>query len=387
MPKLTKLFVDGLAAGQRDRVVLDSELTGFGVRVWPSGRKTFVLWYRNAAGRARKLTLGPHGPLTVEQARRQAAAALSAAIQGQDPAAEKLERRRVVSVAELAERYMREHARTRKKASSAGMDARLLEKILLPRLGQARITAVARADVARLHQELSGTPVLANRVLALASKMFSLAEKWELRPDGSNPCRHVERFREVGRERFLSGEELARLGQALDHAEGREHPSALLALRLLILTGARRNEILSLRWSEVDSERGALRLADSKTGPRIVPLGGPALELLARAPRLAGNPFVCPGEKAGGHFVGLQKVWERLRLEAGLADARIHDLRHGFASVAAAANMGLPLIGKLLGHARAATTARYAHLSLDPLRAASDEVARRIVEAMGRRTA
>ena len=228
------------------------------------------------------------------------------------------------------------------------------------------------------------TPYQANRVLALLSKVFNLAERWGLRPDGSNPCRHVERYPEKRRERYLSAEELARLGEVLTEVEraSEEPASAIAAIRLLILTGCRRNEVLSLRWEEVDFERSLLLLADSKTGRKAVPVGAPTLALLAELPRLEGNPHVLPGEKAGAHFVGLAKVWQRIRKQAGLEDVRVHDLRHSFASVGAGAGLSLPIIGKLLGHTQAATTQRYAHLAADPVRQAADRISEEIAAAM-----
>jgi integrase len=216
--------------------------------------------------------------------------------------------------------------------------------------------------------------------------MFNLAERWGLRSDGSNPCRHVEKFKEKKRERFLSSEELSRLGNVLAKAEqgGKELPSVIMAIRLLILTGARLSEILGLRWEWVDFEQGCLRLPDSKTGAKLIPLSRPAYEILENAPRLVGNPFVIPGAKEGEHLVNLNKPWRRIRKLAGLKNVRLHDLRHSFASVAASSGMGLPMIGALLGHKEVATTQRYAHLANDPLKAAADMVAEKITEAMNK---
>ena len=204
---------------------------------------------------------------------------------------------------------------------------------------------------------------------AILSKMFNLAELWGLRPDGSNPCRHIKKYKEERRERFLSAAELRRVGAVLAEmeAEGMEMASALIAVRLLILTGCRLGEILTLKWAYVDFDAGVLDLADSKTGAKVVYLGQPAVDVLCTAPRLPGNPWVIWGKKPGTHLYGLQDVWERVRARAELTDVRIHDLRHTFASAAVAAGQGLPMIGKLLGHTQVATTARYTHLAADPL--------------------
>jgi integrase len=227
-------------------------------------------------------------------------------------------------------------------------------------------------------------PGAANRVLALLSKMFNLAERWGLRPDGSNPCRHVERYRENQRERFLSPEELGRLGDVLRDVErdAIEPPSVVAAIRLLILTGARRSEILRLRWEHVDLERGVLRLPESKTGERVLYLNPPAVEVLSRLEQR--GPWVLPTASGTGP-VSLSNPWTRIRDRAGLANVRVHDLRHSFASVGAGAGLGLPIIGKLLGHTQAATTQRYAHLADDPMRQASEVIGQRIAAALDRK--
>jgi len=241
-----------------------------------------------------------------------------------------------------------------------------------------------RQDIAKLHHELGDTPYQANRTLALLSKFFDWAEKRGLRPDGSNPCRHIEKYREGRRERFLSQAELARLGDTLREAEQVKScsPWVIAAVRLLTLTGARLNEILSLQWEHVSEEHECLMLPDSKTGRKAIHLNAPALALLQSIPRLEGNPFVICGERAGRHLVNIEKPWRRIRKAAKLDDVRLHDLRHSFASVAASGGQSLVVIGKMLGHSQPATTARYAHLADDPVKAASDAVGRHIAAAM-----
>ncbi len=230
---------------------------------------------------------------------------------------------------------------------------------------------------------MRGIPGGANRTLALLSKMFNLAELWGLRPDGTNPCRHVERYRERKIQRFLSDEELARLGNALERAERDDLAScsAIAAIRLLIYTGCRSSEILGLRWEHIDQQRNLLRLPDSKTGARIVPLNAPALAVLSQLER-NGFPWVLPGRRPRSHLVNLSKPWDSIRKLARLHGLRLHDLRHSFASVGASSGLGLPMIGKLLGHTQAATTQRYAHLADGPLRKASEAIAAHLENAM-----
>jgi integrase len=206
--------------------------------------------------------------------------------------------------------------------------------------------------------------------------MFNLAEMWGLRPDGSNPRRHIRKYVEEKRERFLSAAELRRLGQVLDEmeAERLELPSAVAAIRLLLLTGCRLNEIMKLRWDHVDLAHAVLRLPDSKSGAKTVQIGQAAVGVLAAMERQPFNPHVIAGTQAGKPLSDLQPFWQRVRARAGLKDVRIHDLRHTFASVAVASGQGLPMIGKLLGHSQVQTTARYAHLAGDPLQSAANDV-------------
>jgi integrase len=214
--------------------------------------------------------------------------------------------------------------------------------------------------------------------------MFNLAENWALRPDGSNPCRHVEKFKEHKLERFLSETELARLAETLVEAEQAriELPSVIAAIRLLLFTGARLSEILTVRWEHVNFEEHCLRLPDSKTGAKTIYLSPPALEVLNGLQRQDGNPYVIIGAKPGAHLINLRKPWHRIRTKAGLDNVRIHDLRHSFASMAVAGGLSLPVIGALLGHTQAATTQRYAHLAADPLKQAANLTGARITAAM-----
>lgn len=280
----------------------------------------------------------------------------------------------------------------------------LLDQMAIPELGRLKAKDVTRAEVARLHMQYVAKPYQANRMLAVVSSLYTLAGKRGIVPDGYNPARGVEKFPEQSRERFLTVEELDRLGAAIREAETigtpwgvdeasttakhvpksvermtRIGPHAAAALRLFLLTGARLREILHLRWEEVDFERGMLFLPDSKTGPKPIVLNAPALEIIAGLPRI--GIYVIAGNDPSKPRADLHRPWKAVAKRAGLEEVRIHDFRHTFASFGA--GFGLPMIGKLLGHKQAATTQRYAHLDNDPVRRATGAIGATIAAAMG----
>ena len=369
--------VDALAVSARDVIVWDRALAGFGVRVYPSGRKVYVVQSR-AGGGPRRVTLGTHGEITATQARKRAAQVIDRIKRGEEPGP--LLPQAGTTVADLAERYMSAHVAQNCNAHTAGIYRGSLENHILPALGMMPLSLVERAHISALHYRLRETPRAANRALAVLSKMFSLAAAWGLVPDGTNPCRAVRKYKERKRERFLSREEYRRLGQALAEAEaeaGREgavSPYAIAALRLLMLTGCRLNEILTLRWDDVDRTAGEFRLRDGKTGTRMVPLTPTAEAVLAGIRRMPINPWVIVGKQPGSHLPTITAEWYRLRARAGLDDVRIHDLRHSYASRALAAGESLSMIGKLLGHADIQSTARYAHLARETERVSAARV-------------
>ena len=364
---------DGRVAWPR-LILWDDEIAGLGLRVYPSGKKTFVLSYR-ASHRSRLLTLGRYGVYTLKQARKEALIRLGSIASGADPLDKNCAANKIL-VRELASRYLNEHAELKKKPASIVNDRQMLRDYVLPAIGQLEVGDVERHHLASLHHSLRDKRTTANRVLALCSKMFNLAEKWGIRAGGTNPCRHVERFKEIPRERYLSRQEFERLSDALAAAQasGSESPHALAALWLLIFTGCRVSEILELRWEEVDFERRMLRLSDSKTGPKPVFLSSAALAILRRLPRTTGNPWVIEGRVPNTHLRDLNGPWRRLKQHAEIKNLRLHDLRHSFGAVGTGLGLSLPVIGKLLGHTRPETTARYAHLAAEPMQEAVERI-------------
>lgn len=378
---LTKRLVDAATPRQTEYQLFDGEIPGLALRVHPNASKVYALFYRNSTGRKRTLTLGRHGAITPEQARRLAKERLAEVTRGADPAGERQRVRHAPDLAALVERYRAEHLAFKKPSTRTRAEG-LLKRIVLPAIGKMKAEAVTRTDILALHRAHRETPVEANRAVTLLSGIFTWAEDEGLVLPEGNPCRRIKKHTERRRERYLSAQELARLGGALAQAErdASEPAAAILAIRLLLLTGCRKSEILGLRWEDVDLERSCLRLPDSKTGAKTVLLGAAALQLLAKAAQQ--GPWVCPGGRAGEPLKNLYKPWGRICKAAGLAGVRPHDLRHGYVSIGAVGGESLVVIGAIVGHSAAGMTERYAHLSDDPVRAAADRISSAIAAAM-----
>jgi integrase len=387
MPRLTKRLVDQLAPkGEGPRTeafVWDEALPGFGVRVLPSGRKTYLIQYRDAHSRTRRYALGAHGVLTPDQARTLAQAALVRVKAGENPSQERRGARQAVTVSQLAARFEREHLP--KLKTTTQRDYRLgLARHILPQLGALAVPAVTTDDIAAVQTRLAHLPYQANRVLSLCRTLFTWAQTWGFRPPYTNPAALLKRYPERKRERYLRPEELARLGQALQAAEtaGTERPEAIALLRLLLFTGARLSEIRTLRWEWIDWQGKRLRLPDSKTGAKTIYLSEAALEVLARCGRQASR-LALPGVKPGQPQAHPYRVWRRLTQAAGLTDLRINDLRHTYASFGVTLGLSLPVVGRMLGHTNWTTTQRYAHLAPDPVAQATELVGEALARALG----
>ena len=404
MPRLTKRTVDAAAPDGRDRFVWDDEMPGFGLRVFESGRKSYLIQYKlgGRGGRTRRMTLGLHGKLTPDEARRKAAKLLAAVTNGGDPAAERAETKKALTVGELAELYYAEGPaeKPNKKGSSWQADRSNIERHIRPLLGRRLIQSLKSPDIARFQTEVAsgksradvktgkrgraiveGGKGTAARSLAVLGAMLQFAVARQL--ISTNPAKGVKLFRGERKERFLTDAEVALLADTLVTMEAEKTlaPTAATAVRLLMLTGCRKTEILSLRWEWIDHERSCIRLPDSKTGAKVVPLGAAALELL-NGWRLTSHTWVLPAARGLGHYTGLQEDWERIRARAGLLGLRLHDLRHSFASFAVADGHTLFMIGKVLGHKQSRTTEGYAHLASDPLRVVADRTSNKIATAM-----
>jgi integrase len=381
--RLTKRILDATAyeGDSKSRYVLwDEDPPGFGCRIYPSGKKAFVLSYR-VEGRKRLMTLGTFGALTLDGARKAARAALAKVeTQAGDPLAERQKAARGETVADLCREYMERHGNGKKSGED---DQRRINKHILPAWRGLKARAIKRSDVAALHSKIGKAhPYEANRVLALLSKMFGLARRWGfVSDDHPNPARDIDRFRELKRDRWITPEELPRLAKAINEEP---NETARFALWLYLLTGARKTELLKARWEDLDETRAELRLADTKAGrTHYIPLSAPALALLNQIPRIPDNPYILPGRVEKASLVNIDKPWRRVRKAAGVEDVRLHDLRRTVGSWLAQAGNSLHLIGRVLNHTNQSTTAVYARFGEDHVRAALEQHAERLLGAAG----
>lgn len=382
MPNLTKRYIDSIKVEGADKFFHDDGLKGFYIRVFPSGKKVFGLRYR-FHGRSQRYKIGYYGIITLEQARQKAIELLGEINNGHNPQEEQIAFRKSATVKEFGEQFIEQHVRIRLKPRTQQEWIRALNKWIYPKIGQIKLLDIGRPEIAFLHQSMSHVPYQANRCKEIMSCMLNHAEMWGTRPENSNPCKYIKKYKEEKRERFLTPMELQRLGRVLkDYEENGGFPSVIHCLKLLILTGCRLSEIQTLKWEYIDKDGCKLYLPDSKTGAKIVYVGEVVIKYLehiyTHPERPKNNPWVIWGRVQGNRLNDIQNAWQRLRKVAKIEDVRIHDLRHSFASSAVAMGQSLPMIGKLLGHSQVQTTARYAHLASTPVISAATEVSNNI---------
>ncbi len=380
MPRLTKSFVDTCKPQTREYIVWDDQIAGFGLRVMPSGRRSFLLKYRVGGGRAgliRKPSIGVYGSVTPDEARSIAKRWMAKIINGEDPSAQREASRAEVTVSDLLDRFLAEYSLPRNAASTYAKNRRLANSKIKPALGQMKLSQVTPAVIASFHHKLSKTPIEANRCLALLSTAFKLANVWGIRA-GDNPVRGVAKFRENARDRVLTKDEMGRLGRALEDLESANaNPYGMAAIRLAALTGWRIGEILSLRWDNVDLDQLTARIS-GKTGERMAPLSTAAASILSSLPRL--GVFVLPGRRTDSAltYAVVRRLWTQTCRDAGITNVCIHDLRHGAATLGARLGASAHILRDLLGHRTLAMSNRYVSKLVDPVREISDKVANEI---------
>lgn len=391
--KISEPFVKKVAKPATGRAEYwDDELTGFGLRVSFEGRKVWFVKYR-ASGVYRRYKIGTYPAVKEKDARKKAETVLAQVqLFGIDPALKQVTTAAPIKVKALVEKFLA--SQTKMKASTLAEYRRNLERHVVPILGNREAASLIGADIHDIYVAMGdkNMKTTANRTVAYLRSVINWGIALKLLPrDMDNPCKAINkrnRYEEKAKQRYLTEAEFKSLAEAINRAEeaNGEPASAILAIRLLALTGARRNEILTAKWDWLDMDAGTLSLPDSKTGEKVIHLGAPAVALLQAAKRDGDNPYICPGKIEKQRLVGLQRVWDRIRTAAGIPDVRLHDLRHSFATVATGSGSSLPLIGAMLGHKNAKTTARYAHADKKPVAAVTDSTSSTISAYMGGKT-
>ena len=380
MTKLTNRTIEDLKPNQKNYIVWDSQVKGLGIRINSSGKKTFILKYRLGHGRkakVRKPLIGVYGVVRTEQARLISREWLLKSSKGIDPCKQEKDS---ITIKEFSNQYIEQYAVNRKKKSSVKEDRRLIRTRLLPNFGSIRVNELMKEDVIKYYHSINHTPIIANRFLALFSCMMNLAEKWGIRPMNTNPCKYIDRYPENKRDKYLTMEDLEKVGKAMQALKHQESHYALSAIKMIMVTGCRTGEILNAKWEYIDFHESKLNLPDSKTGARTIHLSPSAIDILNSLPRHAGYVFRSPRQNK--RLTTLRCLWKKICKLAELKDFRLHDLRHTYASFAVSGGFSLPIIAKMLGHADIKTTERYAHLHQDPVNKAIDDVSLKIKKVM-----
>lgn len=390
MSKISKSVVDKAKPQSSDYFIWDENVPGFGVRIYPSGVKSYTFQYRKGK-RTRRIVLGKHGVMTAHKARAKAVAYWNDTNDGGDPSADRHKLSNEISISELCDLYLAEGC-SHKKESTLETDKGRITRHIKPLIGSMRASEISSDDVTKFmnhvivgktavdqktksrgRARVTGGEGTASRTVGLLGGIFTFAIQKGVRSD--NPVRSVKKPKDKKRQRFLTQSELKRLFQFLNEPTDLTlNPNAIPAIKLLLLTGCRKSEILGMKWSYIDFENQYLLLPDSKTGEKKVPLNDQSVETIKQLPKIGGSQYVFASSK-GGHYTGIQKSWEKIRAHLEMEDVRIHDLRHSFATILASQGASLLLIGKMLGHADPKTTQIYAHLVDDEAKKASSDVA------------
>jgi len=390
--KLTKSFIDKISSSNRDAFYFDSDVKGFGLKQSVGGKKSYIVQYR-FNGRKRRFNIGQHGsPWTPEGAKREAKRLLGLVANGTDPAELKAKIKNDLTLGDLCDLYLKEGC-TIKSPNTVATDTGRINRHIKPLLGNRKIGSVTRSMVERLMIDVAngktkadvktgkrgraivrGGPGTASKCVALLSTIFNFAIKRGLME--GNPATGIEKYKDKKRERYLTPSEFKALGETLVSAS-HHNPYAIAAIKVLMLTGLRKNEVINMRWDDLQVELGVILIPESKTGKKFVPFTQPVTTILNSLPRIEGCDFIFPGVD-NKPYQGLPKVWAKIRKQVHLEDVRLHDLRHSFASVGAMGGESLYILGKLLGHADQSTTQRYAHIGNNPLAKAAEEIASQI---------
>lgn len=369
--KLTKRIVEGARSDSEARLSLwDRDISGFHLRIYPTGRKVYYFQYRNSYKATRKIKIGVHGNISTEQARDTAQKLALEVSAGIDPAANALSKKSQPTMSDLCKEYLNLHAHMNKRETSTRNDTSMIDNIIIPAFGRKKLEGISGHDLQKLHKGMQSTPYQANRVRSLLSKMFSLAMEWNWHTE--NPAKYVSKYQEDKRTRWLDEEEMQRLWKVLD---GYYKPAVSIAIKMLLLTGARKTEVLSARWEQFDFKRGVWikpsHLTKQKREEHL-PLSTATLKLLEEWREKNNSEFLFPGKIPGQCIQEIKKSWATIRTTAGLEGVRLHDLRHTHASHLVSSGLSLSIVGKLLGHTQTSTTQRYAHLADEPLRQAAE---------------
>lgn len=380
MPKLTKSYIDTLKPTEKSYEVWDTEVKGLGCMIHPTGKKTYYFLYRFKSVTKQRLKVGVHGSITCEIAREIVRGWTGDLARGIDPKEhikkQEVEAKQSLTMEAFLTLFTEKYRKVHNKESTLSRDDYRLKGVVIPFFGNLKISEVNAEDILEFQDCLKGSPIQFNRCYALLNKAFSLAELWGHRLKNSNPCQGIQKYPERKKERFLTIEELEKLDEILKRKDvlNVTSPYSIAAIRMLMYTGCRLGEILSLKWADVFLKEGYLHLKDSKTGEKTIPLSESAKNILINLKREKENPYVFVGAKQGTCLTTLKTAWTKIRGLANLKDLRIHDLRHTFASLAIKQGVDLYTVSKLLGHKNIATTTRYAHLEMKELIKATNVV-------------